>query len=67
MTLQAHTATKKTLTVLSAAPADLSEAYKDNSCSPSTYIDMNNDNNGLGETKVSDSQVIKVHGSALAL
>lgn len=37
-------------TVLSAAPADLSEPYKDNSCSLSTYTDMNNDNSGLPKT-----------------
>lgn len=52
---QTHTATQKPLSMLSAAPADLSEPYKDNSCSPSTYIDMNNDNNGPSKTIVNDN------------
>lgn len=48
------------LTVLSAAPADLSTAYKDNSCSTSTDTVTTNDNNGLRKTIVNDKKGVKV-------
>lgn len=48
----AHTQrhTHATLTVLSAAPADLCGAYKD-------YIDRKNGNNGLSKTTLNDKDI----------
>lgn len=42
-----HAHTYTLFAELSAAPADLCGAYKDNSCAPSTYIHMTNDNRSL--------------------
>lgn len=45
------------LAELSAPPADLYGAYKDNSCAPSTYIHMTNDNRSLSETLVIEKKI----------